>query len=151
MARSIEAFVGTTLDNARLGPVHYRVFALIAAGYFFDVADYVILPTPSEQKFREVGGKFGPHNLHENRPGSFQSEDVIIATYHNAGIRVFDIADAYHPTEAAFYVPPAPERLVDFRPGAELVTQSTDVFAAADGTLYVTDTNGGLSILALEG
>ena len=109
------------------------------------------MPTPSEQKFCEVGGKFGPHNLHENRPGSFQSEDVIIATYHNAGIRVFDIADAYHPTEAAFYVPPAPERLVDFRPGAELVTQSTDVFAAADGTLYVTDTNGGLSILALEG
>ncbi len=43
MARSIEAFVGETLDNARLGPVHYRVFALIAAGYFFDVADYVIL------------------------------------------------------------------------------------------------------------
>jgi hypothetical protein len=25
------------------------------------------------------------------------------------------------------------------------------VFAAADGTLYVTDTNGGLSILAFEG
>jgi MFS family permease len=33
MARSIEAFVGETLDNARLGPVHYRVFALIAAAF----------------------------------------------------------------------------------------------------------------------
>jgi hypothetical protein len=40
--------------------------------------------------------------------------------------------------------------VVDIRPGAERVTQSTDVFAAADGTLYVTDTNGGLSILAFE-
>ena len=44
-----------------------------------------------------------------------------------------------------------PERIVDIRPGAELVTQSTDVFVATDGTLYVTDTNGGLSILAYEG
>ncbi len=43
MAQSIEGFVGASLDDARLSPIHYRVFALIAAGYFFDVADYVIL------------------------------------------------------------------------------------------------------------
>jgi putative MFS transporter len=43
MAQTIEGFVGTSLDNARLSPIHYRVFALIAAGYFFDVCDYVIL------------------------------------------------------------------------------------------------------------
>jgi putative MFS transporter len=43
MAQSIEGFVGTSMDEARLSPIHYRVFALIAAGYFFDVADYVIL------------------------------------------------------------------------------------------------------------
>jgi len=42
-AQTIEGFVGTSMDNARLSPIHYRVFALIAAGYFFDVADYVIL------------------------------------------------------------------------------------------------------------
>jgi putative MFS transporter len=43
MAQSIEGFVGASMDDARLSPIHYRVFALIAAGYFFDVADYVIL------------------------------------------------------------------------------------------------------------
>ena len=43
MAQTIEGFVGTSMDNARMSPIHYRVFALIAAGYFFDVADYVIL------------------------------------------------------------------------------------------------------------
>jgi putative MFS transporter len=43
MAQSIEGFVGTAMDEARLSPIHYRVFSLIAAGYFFDVADYVIL------------------------------------------------------------------------------------------------------------
>src|ERR1700730_15413623 len=43
MAQSIEGFVGASMDDARLSPIHYRVFALISAGYFFDVADYVIL------------------------------------------------------------------------------------------------------------
>jgi putative MFS transporter len=43
MAQTIEGFVGTSMDDARLSRIHYRVFALIAAGYFFDVADYVIL------------------------------------------------------------------------------------------------------------
>ena len=43
MAQTIEGFVGTSLDDARMSPIHWRVFALIAAGYFFDVADYVIL------------------------------------------------------------------------------------------------------------
>ncbi len=43
MAQTIEGFVGTSLDEARMSPIHWRVFALISAGYFFDVADYVIL------------------------------------------------------------------------------------------------------------
>jgi hypothetical protein len=109
------------------------------------------LPTPKGEDFCNKGGKFGPHNLHENRPGSFQSEDLIFATYHNAGVRVFDISTAHEPKEVGYFVPGPPERIVDIRPGAERVVQSTDVFAAADGTLYVTDTNGGLSILAYEG
>jgi hypothetical protein len=80
-----------------------------------------------------------------------QSEELIFATYHNAGVRVFDISNEHEPKEVAHFIPPPPARIVDIRPGAELVTQSTDVFAAADGTLYVTDTNGGLSILAFDG
>lgn len=43
MAQTIEGFVGTALDEARLTPIHWRVFALIAAGYFFDVSDYIML------------------------------------------------------------------------------------------------------------
>ena len=109
------------------------------------------MPTPTGEDFCNKGGKFGPHNLHENRPGSFQSEEIIFATYHNAGVRVFDIAKAHEPKEVAFFVPGAPDRIVDIRPGAERVVQSTDVFVAADGIVYVTDTNGGLNILAYEG
>jgi MFS transporter, putative metabolite:H+ symporter len=43
MARSIVAYVNTTLDTAPMGPIHRRVLALITAGYFFDVIDYIIL------------------------------------------------------------------------------------------------------------
>ena len=34
------------------------------------------LPTPAEEDFCAKGAKFGPHNLHENRPGSMQTEDL---------------------------------------------------------------------------
>jgi putative MFS transporter len=42
VAQSIEAFVGNALDNAKISPLHRRVVALIAAGYFFDVIDFTI-------------------------------------------------------------------------------------------------------------
>jgi len=43
MAQTIEAFVGSALDDAKISPLHRRVIALIAAGYFFDVIDFTIL------------------------------------------------------------------------------------------------------------
>lgn len=52
------------------------------------------VPIAKRENFHNKGGKFGTHNLHENRPGSFQSEGIIFATYHNAGVRVFDISVA---------------------------------------------------------
>src|SRR5436190_1556909 len=41
-AQTIEGYVGEQLDNARMGPVHWRVLALVAGGYFFDVIDFTI-------------------------------------------------------------------------------------------------------------
>jgi hypothetical protein len=109
------------------------------------------LPTPAEDNFCAKGGKFGPHNLHENRPGSLQSSNLIFATYHNAGLRVFDIANAFEPREVASFVPPPPEKLVDFRPNTAKVIQSCDVFVDVNGIMYMTDTNAGLYILQYEG
>jgi MFS transporter, putative metabolite:H+ symporter len=43
VAQTIEAFVGTSLDDAKISPLHIRVIALIAAGYFFDVIDLIVL------------------------------------------------------------------------------------------------------------
>ena len=42
MAQTIEAYVGETMDAARMGPVHWQVLALVASGYFFDVLDFTI-------------------------------------------------------------------------------------------------------------
>ena len=42
MAQTIEAFVGNALDEAKISPLHRRVIALIAAGYFFDVIDFTV-------------------------------------------------------------------------------------------------------------
>jgi len=109
------------------------------------------LPTPKEEDFCAKGGKFGPHNLHENRPGAYQSSNLIFATYHNAGLRVYDIANPFEPKEVAYYVPPPPERLVDIRPNTAKVIQSCDVFVDVDGRMYLTDTNAGLYILQYEG
>src|ERR1700726_2612559 len=41
-AQTIEAYVGETMDAARMGPVHWQVLALVASGYFFDVLDFTI-------------------------------------------------------------------------------------------------------------
>ena len=40
--QTIEGFVNTALDEAKISPLHRRVIALIAAGYFCDVIDYTI-------------------------------------------------------------------------------------------------------------
>jgi len=108
-------------------------------------------PSPAEADYRVKGGHFGPHNIHENRPGSFVSSQLIFATYQNAGIRVFDISNAFAPKEVGALVPPAPARLMDKRPKRARVLQSADVFVDAAGIVYATDYNGGLSIIEFEG
>jgi hypothetical protein len=108
------------------------------------------LPTPNERDFCALGN-FGPHNLHENRPDAFVSEETIFATYHDAGVRVFDIRDAYAPREVASWVPPVPARMLDPRPNVVRGALTCDVYAARDGVLYTTDWNAGLHVLELTG
>jgi hypothetical protein len=108
------------------------------------------LPTPAEADYKSKGGHFGPHNIHENRPGSFVSSKLIFATYQNAGIRVFDISNAFAPKEIGALVPPQPTRLADIRPNRARVIQSADVFVDDTGLIYATDYNAGLYIMELS-
>ena len=108
------------------------------------------LPTPTDRDFCAVG-TFGPHNLHENRPGSLRSEETIFATYNNAGVRVFDIKDAFAPKEIASWVPPMPKRLIDPRPNVTLAPKTADIFVTTEGLMFVSDWNAGLNVLQFEG
>lgn len=108
-------------------------------------------PTPADRDYVAKGGHFGPHNVHENRPGSFVSSELIFATYNNAGVRAFDIRNPYQPVEVGAYVPPPPARMLDHRPGIPPILHTNDVFVDANRLLYLTDMNGGLSIIEMTG
>jgi len=125
--------------------------------WIFDVRDktnpvsIATMPTPDEVDYCAKRGAFGPHNLHENRKRSLRSSKLVFATYHNAGVRAFDISDPFRPVEVGHYVPPDPAVLVDPRPNRPLVIQSTDVFVDRDGVMFLTDKNAGLNILQFDG
>ncbi len=104
-------------------------------------------PTPAERDYCAEPGHFGPHNMHENRNGSWQSSEIIFATYQNAGLRVYDIKNPYQPQERAYFVPPLPERMTERRKGRPLATHTTDVFVTTDGLAYITDYNAGMYVL----
>ena len=94
--------------------------------------------------YHDRPGRFGPHNVHENRPGGYHSEHTIFTTYYNAGVRVVDISDPHRPDEVAHFVPPAPPD----QPAPQL----NDLYVDADGLVYVTDrVTGGLYILEYTG
>ena len=101
------------------------------------------LPIP-EGSFCERGGRFGPHNVHEGRPGTLQDGNTVYLTYFNAGVRVYDISDASKPREIAYFIPEAPQ--------GRRTIQLNDILVAADGLIYASDRfAGGLYIFELTG
>jgi len=104
-------------------------------------------PAPPLDAFRRRGGRFGAHNLHENPPvpGAWRSESVVLGTFFNAGVRAYDVSDAYAPREIAWFVPQAPE---GSRAGA---AQINDVFVDDRGVVFTVDRHaGGLYVLEMK-
>ena len=91
------------------------------------------LPVPAGARHDE-GVRWGPHNVHEMRPGTFSDPDLIYLTYFGGGLRAYDISDALNPVEVAHLVPAAPA-------GRNSI-QFNDVTATEDGLVYVTDRHG---------
>jgi len=103
------------------------------------------LPLPPVEEHAYRGGRYGAHNLHENRPGpAFHSSTLVFGTYFNGGLRVHDISNPFQPKEVAFYVPEPPE-------GSRVPSvQINDVYVDENRTIYAVDRfAGGLYTLEL--
>jgi hypothetical protein len=104
-------------------------------------------PAPPFEAFAKRGGRFGAHNLHENLPipTSFKSDKLIIGTFFNAGVRVYDTTDPYQVQEVAYFVPGTPK----LSPAGAV--QLNDVFVDENRIVYTQDRfTGGLYILELN-
>jgi hypothetical protein len=104
-------------------------------------------PAPPVEAFAKRGGRFGAHNLHENLPipTSFKSDTIIIGTFFNAGVRVYDTSNPYQVQEIAYYVPGAPK----LSPAGAI--QLNDVYVDENRIVYTVDRfTGGLYILEMN-
>jgi hypothetical protein len=126
--RDLLVVTDEVVTDGRAGEPHYARVV--------DVSDETaprvvgVCPPPPEE-FYDRGLRFGPHNLHENRPGTYRSANLVFCTYFNAGLRVYDVLDAEHPVEVAHWLPDTP-------PG-QPAAQINDVFVGADLDIWVTD------------
>ncbi|MFI4926706.1 MAG: LVIVD repeat-containing protein [Burkholderiales bacterium] len=104
-------------------------------------------PPPPHDAFARRGGRFGAHNLHENLPGptSFRSDTIIVGSWFNAGVRVYDTKDPYRVEEIAYFVPGAP------RLSPAGAVQINDVYVDERRIVYAVDRfTGGLYVLEMN-
>ena len=95
-----------------------------------------VCPPPPDE-FYDRGLRFGPHNLHENRPGTYRSATWCSAPTSTPGCACTTCSDAEHPVEIAHWLPDTPE--------GQAAAQINDVFVGADLDIWVTDrVNGGV-------
>jgi hypothetical protein len=104
-------------------------------------------PMPPVDAYKGRGGRFGAHNIHENTPSPYawHSEDIVIGTFFNGGLRAYDITNPYQPREVAAFVPPAPA----MSPAGAI--QLNDCFVDERKIVYTVDRfSGGLYILETD-
>jgi hypothetical protein len=105
------------------------------------------LPVTGVTPLLHKGGRCGAHNVHENPPGkgAWRSEDYVLGTFFNAGVRAYDVRDPYQPREVASFIPDAPN-------GAPAGTaQVNDVFVDDRGIVFAVDRHaGGLYCLEMK-
>jgi hypothetical protein len=103
------------------------------------------------------GTRFGVHSMSENFADPFYGI-AMTSAWFDAGIRVTDIRDPYHPAELAHFVPPVnsftqPSNwTVNGVPGSSLDVSCDNTYVDNEGLLYCGDrVGGGLDIVQLTG
>ena len=134
----------STTDNARDWP---KLVWILDARDETNPIPISTCPLPPVEDWAGRGGRFGAHNLHENvpLPTSWRSDQVILGTFFNGGLRAYDIANPYQPKEVAVFVPPAPVS------SPARAIQLNDVFVDERPIVYTVDRfKGGLYILEMD-
>jgi hypothetical protein len=133
----------STENNARDWP---KLIWIVDAREETNLVPIATCPMPDHRPYA-ARGRFGAHNIHENvpLPTAWQSDQIVLGTFFNGGLRAFDISNPYQPKEVATFVPPAP-------PGAPTGTiQLNDVFVDEREIVYTVDRHvGGLYCLEMD-
>ncbi len=123
-----------------------KLVRLVDARVETNLVPVATVPPAPYSTFVRRGGRFGAHNLHENLPvpASWRSEQIIVGSFFNAGVRAYDIGDPYQPREIAYFVPGAPP----MSPSGAI--QLNDVYVDDRRLVYTVDRFvGGLYILEM--
>lgn len=93
----------------------------------------------------EAGGRSGAHNISENVPDepAFHSGSLVIGSFFNAGVRIYDVRNAASPRLAAWDIPPAPAHPSANAPVPDKTIQINDVFIDNRGVIFAVDRFGG--------
>jgi hypothetical protein len=108
-----------------------------------------VLPPPADfDALCKAGGRFGAHNIHQNRPDATAAHlsKTVVGSFFNGGVRAYSIADPHAPVEIGYLVDAAP-------PGNPSYTiQINDVYVDEHGLIYANDRfTGGLDIIRYTG
>jgi hypothetical protein len=134
----------STEDNAADWP---KLIWILDARSEENLVPIATCPLPPIDAFKDRGGRFGAHNIHENTPvpTAFKSDQIVLGTFFNGGLRAYDISNPYQPKEIASFVPPAP---ANSPVGA---VQLNDVYVDERGIVYTVDRfSGGLYTLEMD-
>jgi hypothetical protein len=107
------------------------------------------LPPPADfAALCRQGGRFGAHNIHQNRPDTTAAHlsNTVVGSFFAGGVRAYSIANPTAPQEIGFLVeaPPAGN--------SSHSIQINDVYVDDHGLIYANDRfTGGLDIIRYTG
>jgi hypothetical protein len=114
----------------------------------------VVPPGAPYKDFCHKGGSFGSHNVNMlfHNPFVDHADNILYLTYFNAGLRIYDISNAFQPQEIAYFIPPDPQKHGQGVPAnSKLISTASDVLVDTRGYIYLSDSAQGLFILRYTG
>jgi hypothetical protein len=107
------------------------------------------LPPPADfDALCKAGGRFGAHNIHQNRPDPTAAHltKTVVGSFFAGGVRAYSIADPHAPVEIGYLVDAAPPA------NPSHTIQINDVYVDEHGLIYANDRfTGGLDIIRYTG